>query len=143
MIFFARSIILNYPKLCFCLHFCNLRFCKCSKSGAPQRVKPYEFCDQCCYHNTMQHEEIGKIGVDQITPAYYTCHTSMESCACQQNFDTKMSGLASNPREYGILLTVSKNPGPQPDTASYLSLESLLKRVSLHGHIGDNSQSAY
>ena len=42
----------------------------------------------------------------------YTCHTSMESCACQLNFDTKMSGLASNPRELGILLTVRKNPGP-------------------------------
>ena len=28
------------------------------------------FCDQCCYHNTMQHEEIGNFGVDQITPAY-------------------------------------------------------------------------
>ncbi len=42
----------------------------------------------------------------------------MESCACQLNFDTKMSGLAYVPREQGILLTVEKNPGPQPDTAS-------------------------
>ena len=48
----------------------------------------------------------------------YTCHTSMESCACQLNFDTKMSGLAYVPKEQGILLTVRKNPGPQPDTAS-------------------------
>ena len=49
----------------------------------------------------------------------YTCHTWMESCACQLNFDTKMSGLAYVPKEQGILLTVRKNPGPQPDTASY------------------------
>ena len=41
----------------------------------------------------------------------YAYHTWMESCACQLNFDTKMSGLAYVPRE--------KNPGPQPDTASY------------------------
>ena len=47
----------------------------------------------------------------------YTCHTSMESCACQLNFDTKMSGLAYVPREQGILLTVRKNLGLQPDTA--------------------------
>ena len=49
----------------------------------------------------------------------YAYHTWMESCACQLNFDTKMSGLAYVPREQGILLTVEKNPGPQPDTASY------------------------
>ena len=42
-----------------------------------------------------------------------------ESCACQLNFDTKMSGLAYVPKEQGILLTVRKNPGLQPDTASY------------------------
>ena len=41
----------------------------------------------------------------------YTCHTWMESWACQLNFDTKMSGLAYVPREQGILLTVRKNPG--------------------------------
>ena len=46
-------------------------------------------------------------------------HTWMESCACQLNFDTKMSGLAYVPKEQGILLTVGKNPGLQPDTASY------------------------
>ena len=50
----------------------------------------------------------------------YAYHTWMESCACQLNFDTKMSGLAYVPREQGILLTVEKNPGPQPDTASYI-----------------------
>ena len=49
----------------------------------------------------------------------YAYHTWMESCACQLNFDTKMSGLAYVPKEQGILLTVGKNPGPQPDTASY------------------------
>ena len=47
----------------------------------------------------------------------------MESCACQLNFDTKMSGLDYVPREQGILLTVEKNPGPQPDTASYLKVD--------------------
>ena len=45
----------------------------------------------------------------------------MESCACQLNFDTKMSGLPYLPKEQGILLTVRKNPGLQPDTASYLN----------------------
>ena len=30
-----------------------------------------------------------------------------------------MSGLAYVPKEQGILLTVRKNPGLQPDTASY------------------------
>ena len=49
----------------------------------------------------------------------YAYHTWMESCACQLNFDTKMSGLAYVPKEQGILLTVRKNPGLQPDTASY------------------------
>ena len=49
----------------------------------------------------------------------YAYHTWMESCACQLNFDTKMSGLAYVPREQGILLTVEKKTGPQPDTASY------------------------
>ena len=53
----------------------------------------------------------------------YAYHTWMESCACQLNFDTKMSGLAYVPREQGILLTVEKNPGPQPDTASYILME--------------------
>ena len=49
----------------------------------------------------------------------YAYHTWMESCACQLNFDTKMSGLAYVPKEQGILLTVRKNPCLQPDTASY------------------------
>ena len=49
----------------------------------------------------------------------YAYHTWMESCACKLNFDTKMFGLAYVPKEQGILLTVRKNPGPQPDTASY------------------------
>ena len=49
----------------------------------------------------------------------YAYHTWMESCACQLNFDTKMSGLAYVPKEQGILLTVRKNSGLQPDTASY------------------------
>ena len=52
----------------------------------------------------------------------YAYHTWMESCACQLNFDTKMSGLAYVPKEQGILLTVRKNPGLQPDTASYLCI---------------------
>ena len=50
----------------------------------------------------------------------YAYHTWVEICACQLNFDTKMSGLAYVPKEQGILLTVRKNPGLQPDTASYI-----------------------
>ena len=50
----------------------------------------------------------------------YAYHTWMESCACKLNFDTKMFGLACVPKEQGILLTVRKNSGLQPDTASYL-----------------------
>ena len=57
----------------------------------------------------------------------YAYHTWMESCACQLNFDTKMSGLAYVPKEQGILLTVRKNPGPQPDTASYLQFVKMVK----------------
>ena len=52
----------------------------------------------------------------------YTCHTWMESCVSQQHFGTKMLGLACIIRVQGILLTVEKNPGLQPDTASYLKL---------------------
>ena len=49
----------------------------------------------------------------------YAYHTWMKSCACKLNFDTKMFGLAYVPKEQGILLTVRKNSGLQPDTASY------------------------
>ena len=52
----------------------------------------------------------------------YAYHTWMESCACKVNFDTKMFGLAYVPKEQGILLTVRKIPGLQPDTASYVVL---------------------
>ena len=66
----------------------------------------------------------------------YAYHTWMESCACQLNFDTKMSCLAYVPKEQGILLTVRKNPGLQPDTASYLedleTTTSPVPAISLH-----------
>ena len=65
----------------------------------------------------------------------------MESCACQLNFDTNMSGLAYVPKEQGILLTVRKNPGLQPDTASYLY--RVLKCINLtFGYPKDSGSGA-
>ena len=74
----------------------------------------------------------------------YAYHTWMESCACQLNFDTKMSGLAYVPKEQGILLTVRKNPGLQPDTASYVvNIFSLLLLFSFLQHVFNFSIGAY
>ena len=70
----------------------------------------------------------------------YAYHTWMESCACQLNFDTKMSGLAYIPREQGILLTVEKNPGPQPDTASHQFLSKIIFTLYMeHGILNEAS----
>ena len=45
------------------------------------------------------------------------CHTWMESCVCQRNFATNMSGFSLIRRVWGVLLTIRKNLGPQADTA--------------------------
>ena len=62
----------------------------------------------------------------------------MESCACKLNFDTKMFGLAYVPKEQGILLTVRKNSGLQPDTASYLQFDPCVEEMDV-GNIWSNS----
>ena len=62
---FEKHIKYDFIQFLFFYTLCNLHFCKCSKSGAPQRVTSYDFCDQCCYHNTMQLEEIEQVEFDE------------------------------------------------------------------------------
>ena len=61
----------------------------------------------------------------------YTCHTLMESCACQQNFDTKLSGLGKPSKKkrenLGTCPNLNSPPPPSSDNWELFDFQNILK----------------